>query len=256
MITNIQTKKVHSTFHARLIFAVVIGLAMLAGCQPMAAAPVLPSATLFPPTATQVSGIPTSTRTPFSTSQPATHTPAIVPTAIDAPIVLVGTLIDGTGAAPLEDAVILIEHGYITAVGSRQEVEIPADAQVIDLQDATLLPGFINAHVHSTYSPTLLQKWLQAGVTTVRDLGARYPFFRFSTRDELNQDPGLAALISTGPIITVPGGYPIAINNFPSLAVTNPEHARREVTRLISAGADVIKIAVDSGEGLPTLSLA
>ena len=96
---------------------------------------------------------------------------------------------------------------------------------------------------------------MQAGVTTVRDLGARYPFFRFSTRDQINEDPNLATLISAGPLITVPGGYPIAGNNFPSLIVTNPDHARREVAQLISDGADVIKIVVDSGDGLPTLSL-
>jgi hypothetical protein len=158
MITNIHPKKVQSTFHVRIPFAVVIWLAIVVGCQPIATAPILPSLTFLPPTTTLVFGLSTGTRTPLSTPQPATHTPTIVPTAEDNPIVLVGTLIDGTGAEPLEDAVIIIEDGYITAVGSREDVEIPSDAIIIELHGATILPGFINSHVHSTYEPALLKK--------------------------------------------------------------------------------------------------
>jgi imidazolonepropionase-like amidohydrolase len=169
--------------------------------------------------------------------------------------VLLGTIIDGTAAEPLEEAVIIIQDGYITAVGTRKNVEIPSDAQIIENHDATILPGFINAHVHNGYSPALLKKWAQEGVTTVRDLGARYPFFRFHERDKNNKDPNLATVIAAGPLVTVPGGYPIAGNNFPSLAISSVEQARREIAQLISDGADVIKIVVDSGEGLPVLSL-
>lgn len=170
-------------------------------------------------------------------------------------IVLAGTVIDGTGADPLENAAIVIQNGRIAAVGPRKDVEIPSDANVIELRGATILPGFINAHVHGAYEPALLAKWAQAGVTTVRDLGAPYPFFRFYVRDRNNEDPDLATVVSAGPLLTVPGGYPIVGNNFPSLVITNPDHARREVAHLISDGADVIKIVVDSGEGLPTLSV-
>jgi imidazolonepropionase-like amidohydrolase len=169
--------------------------------------------------------------------------------------VLFGTIIDGTGAAPIEDAAVIIQDGVIAAVGSRQEIEIPPEAVIFELPDSTILPGFINAHVHTTYNPFLLKQWAQDGVTTVRDLGARYPFSLFSTRDRYNQDPDLATLIAAGPLITVPRGYPIAGNNFPSLVVTHPDHARREVAELIREGADVIKIVVDSGEGWPTLPL-
>jgi imidazolonepropionase-like amidohydrolase len=155
----------------------------------------------------------------------------------------------------MENAAIVIQDRYITAVGSSTEVEIPSNANIIELRDATILPGFINSHVHNAYEPALLEKWVQAGVTTVRDLGARYPFFGFHTRDKNNEDPNLATVVSAGPLITVPGGYPIVGGDFPALAVTCPDHARREVAQLISDGADVIKIVVDSGEGLPTLSL-
>jgi imidazolonepropionase-like amidohydrolase len=248
----------------------IVLIFLLAACGPAATA-ISPTATIVPPpptaipstvTPTQIPPTSTSVPTEMHTTTPtASMTPMQVPSTMvstaedNSIIVLVGTLIDGTGAEPLEDAVIIIEDEYITAVGSREDVEIPSDANIIELHDATILPGFINSHVHSTYEPVLFEKWVQAGVTTVRDLGARYPFFRFYLRDQVNEDPNLAAVVSAGPLITVPGGYPIVGNNFPSLVVTNPDHARREVAHLISDGADVIKIVVDSGEDLPTLSL-
>jgi imidazolonepropionase-like amidohydrolase len=57
-------------------------------------------------------------------------------------------LIDGTGAAPVQDAVVVVTDDRITAVGRRGQVAEPAGARVVDLGDATLLPGFIDAHVH------------------------------------------------------------------------------------------------------------
>ena len=57
-----------------------------------------------------------------------------------------GTLLDGTGAAPVKNAVILIQGERITAVGSN--VPIPRGAAVVDLSGYTVLPGFIDAHVH------------------------------------------------------------------------------------------------------------
>jgi len=261
MSTHLNTKKVQRTFHIRLTLAVVIWLAVVVACQPIAATPILPTPTLHQPittgtsTAALGSGLSSDTLTPPTISQTATLTPTLVPPDEDAPIVLVGTIIDGTGAEPLEDAAIVIQDGNITAVGFRENVAFPADAHIIELQDATILPGLINSHVHNAYEPFLLEKWAQAGITTVRDLGAKFPFFRFSARDQNNKDPKFATVISAGPLITVPGGYPIVGNNFPSLAVTNPDHARREVAQLIMDGADVIKIVIESSGGLPTLSL-
>jgi imidazolonepropionase-like amidohydrolase len=169
------------------------------------------------------------------------------------PIALVGgTLIDGTGADPLPNGALVIQGCRIAAVGPRAEVAIPADAQVIELDEATVLPGLINAHVHAAYSARNLRAWAQAGVTTVRDLGAPVGNPYFETRDRLAADPANARVVSAGPIVTVPGGYPIVPNDFPSLAVTSPEDARQQIARLIDEGADVIKIAFSSSP--PTLS--
>ena len=57
-------------------------------------------------------------------------------------------LIDGTGAAPIANGVVVVTDNRITAVGRAGSVAIPAGARTIDLGDATLLPGFIDTHVH------------------------------------------------------------------------------------------------------------
>src|SRR6476646_3960784 len=70
--------------------------------------------------------------------------------AQNAPILAVqgGTLIDGTGRAPIENSVIVIENGRFTAVGRSGEVSIPPGAQVIDITGKTVLPGFLDGPCH------------------------------------------------------------------------------------------------------------
>ena len=66
-----------------------------------------------------------------------------------ADLVLVGAnLIDGTGAAPIADSVIVIRDGQIIASGSRETTPIPSDAQVIDFSGKSIIPGLVNMHVH------------------------------------------------------------------------------------------------------------
>ena len=73
-------------------------------------------------------------------------------------------VIDGTGAGPLRDAVVLINDDHIAAVGPAGEVSIPANARIIDVRGATILPGFINTHVHSAFIESNLLAWAQAGL--------------------------------------------------------------------------------------------
>src|SRR6185437_6209207 len=70
--------------------------------------------------------------------------------AQNAPVLAVqgGTLIDGTGRAPIENSVIVIENGRFTTVGRSGEVSIPPGAQVIDVTGKTVLPGFLDGHCH------------------------------------------------------------------------------------------------------------
>ncbi len=192
-----------------------------------------------------------------------TSTPALVQAAAvspnDATLVLInGTVIDGTGAAPLRDAVISIQKDHIVAVGGRAQVKIPANATIIDVQGATVLPGLINAHVHRGFSEQNLKAWAQAGVTTVRDLGTAPADDLFTRRDALRQDSLNARLVAAGPMVTGPGGYPMVPWGGSGLTVTSPEDAAAKTNRLLDSGADVIKIALDSGgsfgRNIPVLS--
>jgi imidazolonepropionase-like amidohydrolase len=161
--------------------------------------------------------------------------------------VINGTLIDGTGADPLRDAALVIQEGRVLAVGPRAAVSVPDDARIIDVQGSTILPGFINAHVHLGFDEEKLETWAQGGVTTVRDLGAYPSADLFSHRDALLKDNRYARLVAAGPIVTVPEGYPMVPWGFEGLPVTSPEDAASKINGLLDDGADVIKIAVEGG---------
>ncbi len=190
---------------------------------------------------------------------PPSSTPQAEAAAV--PLALVnGTLIDGTGGAPLSDAVILMENGRIAAVGTRGQVSIPGNARLLDVQGGAILPGFFNTHVHvSYYRAATLSGWVQGGVTTVCDLGAEGPFPPlFAFRDAVPAHPQYARLVAAGPIVTVPDGYPKAIWGSSGLTVTSAEDARQKVTQLLEGGADIVKIGLESGaltrQTLPMLS--
>jgi imidazolonepropionase-like amidohydrolase len=181
-------------------------------------------------------------------AKPETRPTAVFEVKSDEVLTLVnGTLIDGTGADPLPDAALVIQEGHITAVGPRADISLPDDANIIDVQGATILPGFINAHVHLGFDEKKLEAWAQGGVTTVRDLGAHPSADLFSRRDALVMDNRFARLVAAGPIVTVPEGYPMVPWGFEGLPVTSPEDAASKSYGLLDDGADLIKIAVESG---------
>lgn len=65
------------------------------------------------------------------------------------PRVLVGgTLIDGTGAPPINDSIVVINDEYIVAVGKRDEIPIPEGSEVYDITGKTIMPGLIDSHCH------------------------------------------------------------------------------------------------------------
>ena len=84
-----------------------------------------------------------------------------------------GKLIDGTGRAPIDDSVIVMQSGRFQAVGRRSEVAIPTDSEVIDVKGKTILPGFIDGHGHLEDFHGEL--YLHLGITTCANI-------------ELNQD--------------------------------------------------------------------
>jgi imidazolonepropionase-like amidohydrolase len=166
------------------------------------------------------------------------------------------TLIDGTGNDPIPNAFVVICEDRIIAAGPADSMTIPPDAREINVCGATVLPGFINAHVHGGFNKINLEVWAQAGVTTVRDLAGPSSF---AWRDEMAKDPDCALLVAAGPMISVPGGYPYVPWGSPyMLPVTSAADAQNKVAALIEAGADIIKLAVESGENfqlnIPSLS--
>lgn len=171
---------------------------------------------------------------PVATSRPATKALALINS----------TLIDGTGAFPVADAALVIRDGRIAAVGPRAQVEIPADAQVIDVQGATLLPGFFNAHVHESFDAYRLREWARAGVTTVRDLGplngGRSALeFDYAFKDNVRQHPEYARIVASSPIMSPPGGYGGL------LPVSGPQDARAKTNAILDDGADLIKLGFE-----------
>jgi len=157
---------------------------MLGACN-SAAPTVAPTATVLP----------VSPVAPTSAQTPACPVAGSTPADEEVMALVHGTLVDGTGAAPIRDAVVVIRHGRIVAVGERARVAIPSDAKTIDVQGTTILPGFINAHVHQGYSEQNLKAWAQGGVTTVRDLGAFSSDDPFARRDVLLKDSLNARLV-------------------------------------------------------------
>ncbi len=159
--------------------------------------------------------------------------------AADATLALVhARLVDGTGAGPVAEAVVVIRGDRVMAAGPSAAVAVPDGARVIDLAGATLLPGLVNAHVHAAYDPEQLRAWARAGVTTVRDEG---PFDKggfLARRDALGADPRNATIVAATPILTVPGGYGWEYAD-------TPEAMRSLVQRYVSRRADVVKTSLE-----------
>lgn len=147
-----------------------------------------------------------------------------------------GSVIDGTGNPPRTNAAVVIHNGIIQSVDT--SYASTPNAQLIDVEGRTILPGFFNTHVHRAFKAEALRAWAQEGVTTVRDLGASLRTDQFSKRDRLMEYNRHARLVTAGPMVTTIGGYG-------TLKVTSPEHAREAVHALAQAGADLIKIGIE-----------
>lgn len=171
-----------------------------------------------------------------------------------------GTLIDGFGADPIRNSVILIEGEKITKVGQIGTVEIPSGAEVISTEGMSVLPGLWDMHVHlminghadyaywdQVYPPLLEEvimpasahQLLMAGVTSARDLGAPLEE-SISVRDKINSGeiPGPTMYMS-GPFIQ---HQPYKGTEAFRWGVSGEKDAREKVRKLARAGVDCIKL--------------
>lgn len=145
------------------------------------------------------------------------------------------TLIDGTGAAPVADSVVVTDGDRIIAAGPRAKVKIPKTATVIDMRGKTLLPGLWDMHAHYEqveWGPI----YLAAGVTTVRDVGNELEFIK-AVRDVIKTGKGLGPRLLLAGIIDGDSRSALGV-----IRANNAEEARDVVARYKKAGFDQIKI--------------
>jgi imidazolonepropionase-like amidohydrolase len=153
-------------------------------------------------------------------------------------------IIDGTGAAPIENGVLVVRDGRIAAVGPAG-TRIPPGSSRVDVSGKTIMPGLVNAHGHITnvrglkgsaefYTPDHIKHQLgvfaRYGVTTVFSLGGDGPA-SVHVRDE--RVPGLARLFVAGPVVSA----------------DEPGAARKAVDEVKAMKADLVKIRVDDNLG-------
>ncbi len=197
----------------------------------------------------------------------------------EAPVVAIraGTLIDGTGGSPVRNAVIVIRGDRIEAVGP--SVRVPAGARVIDLSRYTVLPGFIDAHVHLASRPLGVGDFvhrgvtddegddalwgaadaratLLAGFTTVRDVGSSsFANVALTRAIDAGRVPG-PRMVVAGHLIGISGGHcdldglapGVVPERGPLEGIAAGADQVREAVRLqVKYGATVIKICATGG---------
>lgn len=147
--------------------------------------------------------------------------------------ILGATLIDGNGADPIPNALVIIKNDIIDYVGNLENGKIPDDAEIFDAKGMTLLPGLIDAHFHGAEND-MSTIFLSKGVTSVRDPGAWN-----ATYDAVrNSGKSIPRLFLTGPHIDqFPPAYP---KN--SYLIQDPTEGRIAVNRFADEGATAIKV--------------
>lgn len=180
-------------------------------------------------------------------------------------------LIDGKGQA-IEPATVIVRHAKIHAAGLSRTIATPRGAIRVNGRGLTLLPGLIDCHVHftmggepdvvkavedETVTETLLKasrsagKTLEAGVTTVRDLGSRdHSIFALKKAIDKGLTPG-PRIIGAGLAICMIGGH---LRRFIAQEVEGAEQVRKVVREQIDAGAEVIKVIASGGVLTPGTS--
>lgn len=193
----------------------------------------------------------------------------------DSTVIACGTLIDGIADEPIRDALVVVEDSRVTEVGPREEVSAPEDAKRIDHSTQVVTPGFVDAHVHldgtRSFSPMErissttafktaraaadLQPLLDAGFTTVRDLGSTAAL---GLRDAVNEGELAGPRIFTaGRAFSQTGGH-ADIHSLPHDWVrNNPDgmgavadgvaECRKEVRKELRRGVDCVKIMTSGG---------
>ena len=187
-------------------------------------------------------------------------------------IIRAGRLLDVKTGSTQTNQAIVIQDDKIVSVGPADSVKPASDATVIDLPNATVLPGMIDAHTHITFNPQFGYETLAisvprealigaknaritllAGITTIRNVGAT-GFADIALRDAINAGdvPG-PRIIASGPALSITGGHcdnnllPFDYHATREGVADGVENVQHKVREIIKYGADVIKICATGG---------
>ena len=187
------------------------------------------------------------------------------PAAVRVTAITGATLIDGTGGAPMADAVIVVTGDRITAVGPRASTPVPPGATVIDAAGKYVMPGMVDTNVHlslyggvndryetlvryNTRQPEIVlegaQLQLKHGVTTVRDsYGMLLPLV--ATRDRIDRGEAVGArILAAGNIVGWGGPYSISFALIREAGLTLfQEQMNDQITQ--GAGEDLVDMTPD-----------
>ena len=173
---------------------------------------------------------------------------------------------DGTGAAPVQDAVVVIKGDRIDAIGPRGSVTVPVDARTVDAKGKTIIPGLINMHGHVGMTKGLkqgkenytkenilaqLKQYARYGVTTVMSLGTDFEAM-FELRGPAKSDESPRATVFTaGRGFTGKNGYPAVLpgNAGIPVEVDNVDEVKAHIQELAQQKVDMVKIWVDDHWG-------
>ncbi len=188
-------------------------------------------------------------------------------------IVRAGRVLDVRTGQMRANQAILIEGEKIAQIIASSEVKAAAGDTTIDLPDATLLPGLIDAHTHLTFELSSLgyqglaistarealhgarnaRVTLEAGFTTVRNLGAK-DYADIALRDAINEGDTIGPrILASGPALGITGGHcdenllPPAFHREAEGVADGVEAVQHKVREVIKYGADVIKICATGG---------
>lgn len=172
------------------------------------------------------------------------------------------------GESVIDNARMVISHGRVQAIGSREETEIPEGAEVVDHSERFIMPGMIGTHQHvgtvagldhggANYSRETvardLEQFQRYGVVVVNSLGLNRPLFYELRQEFRGAAHGGADLYGAGAGIGTPSGAPPEDGmNVVDDQVTRPqtaEEAREAVRQMAGAGVDMIKIWLDDMGG-------
>jgi imidazolonepropionase-like amidohydrolase len=158
-------------------------------------------------------------------------------------------VIDGAGAAPLDDQTVVIAGGKIQSIGPSSNAKLPPAAQILDLKGYTVLPGLVGMHNHMFFpmggSPPMYSNmgisfprlYLALGVTTIRTTGSVVPYTDLEIKKLIDSGRMIGPKMHiTAPYLEGAGAFTPVMH-----ALTGPDDARRMVNFWADQGATSFK---------------